>query len=103
MISVGVSDAELHHEFRSGWLLSWCGVAERDLGFARAVDDVVVGHDQPIRIDDHARTEGTRNPLARPAEAATIAEEALEEIVSAALIVVVIIVNCCFYYYFQSS
>ena len=53
-------------------------VGEGDLDLARALDDVVVGDDEPARIDDDARAERALHALARHAEAA-IAKEAAEE------------------------
>ena len=51
-------------------------VGQRDLHLGGIVDDVIVGDDQPVRADDHARAERALHPLARHGRAA---EELLEQ------------------------
>ena len=54
-------------------------VRERHLDVRGIGNDMVVGDDQSIRIDDDARSERTGNALARTAETAVAPKEAPEE------------------------
>ena len=79
---VGVLDAQ-HREIGALVLehdlgLELALVGERDLDLVGILDDVVIGHDEPGGIDDHAGAERALDLLARAAQPAA-AEEAAED------------------------